>query len=203
MCGASSQQKAAYANETKVSDMLTSIAENFAGINTDMLAEIKDSLTPIQAAGPSQFGLTPTAEAAERTSAAENISAAGSQATNAVRSAMASRGGGTTYLPSGADASIVAGLAQDTAVKEALAQSDITQKGYDIGRQNWQFATKGLEEAPAAFENPVTSAGSAALGGAQAQMQGATDITNANNAWMQPVGAIIGGVGAAALSPKK
>lgn len=201
MCGASSEQKKAYANEEKVSNMLTTIAQNFATTNTDMLGEIKDSLTPIQEAGPSQFGLTPTAEAAERMSAAENISAAGSQAANAVRSSLASRGGGTTYLPSGSEASIIGSLAQDTAVKEALAQSAITQKGYDIGRQNWQFATEGLEKAPSAFETPVVQAGEAASGAASSQMKGATDITQANQAWMQPVGAIIGGV-AGGLIPK-
>lgn len=200
MCGASSQQKQAYANETKVSNMLTTIAQNFATTNTDMLSEIKGSLTPIQEAGPSQFGLAPAAEAAERTSAAENISAAGAQAANAVRASVASRGGGTTYLPSGSEASIIGSLAQDTAVKEALAQSAITQKGYDIGRQNWEFATEGLEKAPGAFETPVVQAGEAASGAAASQMKGATDITSANQAWMQPVGAIVGGVAKGALA---
>lgn len=201
MCGASKEQKDAYANEKKVSTMLTNIATNFAGIDTDMLTSIKDHLTPIQEAGPSQFGLTPTAEAAERTSAAENISAAGAQAANAVRSTLASRGGGTTYLPSGSEASIIGSLAQDTAVKGALAQADITQKGYDIGRQNWQFATEGLEKAPSAFETPVIQAGEAASGAAAGQSKAANDITAANQAWMQPVGAIIGGV-AGGLIPK-
>lgn len=201
MCGASSQQKQAYANEAKVSNMLTTIAQNFAGVNTDMLSEIKDSLTPIQEAGPSQFGLSPAAEAAERTSAAENLNASAAQTANAVRSAVASRGGGTTYLPSGSEASIIGSLAQDTAVKEALAQSAITQKGYDIGRQNFEFATEGLEKAPGAFETPVVQAGSAAAGAASDQMKGADAITQANQAWMQPVGAIIGGV-AGGLIPK-
>lgn len=201
MCGASHEQKQAYANEEKVSNMLTTIAQNFAGVNTDMLSEIKDSLTPIQEAGPSQFGLSPTAEAAERTSAAENLNVAAAQTANAVRSAVASRGGGTTYLPSGSEASIIGSLAQDTAVKEALAQSQITQKGYDIGRQNWEFATEGLEKAPSAFETPVIQAGEAASGAAANQMKGADEITQANQAWMQPVGAIIGGV-AQGLIPK-
>ncbi len=193
ICGASKEEKTAFANETKVSSLLTSTFQKFAGDNASILSELTHNLTPIESAGPSQFGFTPAEEAARRTGTAEQINAAGSQVSNAVRSALASKGGGST-LPSGSEASIIGALAQDTAVKEALAQSDITAKGYDIGRQNWEFATEGLMKAPGELENPVTNAGDAALGGAKAEMEGGQAITQANQAWMQPVGAIIGGV---------
>jgi len=199
MCKASSQQKQAYANEAKVSSMLSSIASNFAGIDTNMLNSISANLTPIQEAGPSQFGLSPTAEAAERTSAAETLNAAGAQTANAVRGSLAAEGGGPTgggpTLPSGSQEAIIGNLAQQNAVQQAEAQSNITQQGFNIGRQNWLAATQGLEAAPAAFENPVTGAGSAAESAASTQMQGANAITAANEAWMQPAGAIIGGIG--------
>lgn len=195
MCGASGQEKAAYGNEQKVSSLLTTQFQKFAGDNAAILGELTHNLTPIQTAGPSQFGLSAAEEAAERTMTAEQLSAAGSQVSNAVRSAVASKGGGTTYMPSGSLASIEGALAQDTAVKEALAQSKITQRGYDIGRDNWKFATEGLMKAPSELENPVTSAGDAALGGAKAQMEGGKSITEANQAWMKPVAGLIGGIG--------
>jgi hypothetical protein len=192
LCGASDQEKAAFANEQKISNLLTTNFQEFAGKDSAILDNMIKSLSPIQAAGPSQFGLTPVAEAAERTSAAENISAAGAQASNAVRSAMASRGGGMSYLPSGSEAEIVGTIAQDTAVKEALAQSNITAKGFDIGRQNWEFATEGLTKAPGALESPITQAGGEAVTGAGQEQKGAEAITAANQAWMAPVAGIIG-----------
>lgn len=194
MCKASKEEKSAYANEQKISNLMTSQFQKFAGDNSAILHELTHNLTPIQDAGPSQFGLSPAEEAAERTMTAEQLTAAGANATNAVRQALASKGGGTTYLPSGSEASILGSLAQDSAVKEALAQSQITQRGYDIGRQNWEFATEGLTKAPGALEAPVISAGEGATGAAKNQFEGAQAITAANQAWMQPVAGIIGGV---------
>ena len=194
MCKASSQQKQAYANEQKVSSMLTSQFADFAGKNDAILDDLTGHLSPIEDAGPSQFGLSPTEEAAERTMTAEQLNSAAGQTANAVRGAVASRGGGTSYLPSGAEASILGSLAQDTAVKEALAQSKITERGYDIGRDNWKFATGELARAPGELENPVTAAGGAAVGGAEMQQKGADAITAANQAWMKPVAGLVGGM---------
>lgn len=194
MCKASSQQKQAYANETKVSGMLTSQFADFAGENQAILSDLTGHMQPIEDAGPSQFGLSPAEEAAERTMTAEQLNSAAGQTANAVRGAVASRGGGTSYLPSGSEDAILGSLAQDTAVKEALAQSQITTRGYDIGRQNWEFATQELGKAPGELEAPVISAGSAAIGGAKAQQEGADAITAANQAWMKPVAGLAGGI---------
>lgn len=181
---------------------MTENFENFAGTNANILKELTGSLTPIVEAGPGQFGFTPSEAAAMRTDAAEQLNAAGANATNAVRSAVASQGGGTTFLPSGSSASILGALAQDTAVKEAEAQSGITQAGYAQGNKNWLAATQELAGAPGELENPITGAGDAAVSGANLEQSGANAITQANQAWMQPVGQIIGGV-ASAFVPKQ
>jgi hypothetical protein len=193
MCQASKLQNAANASVVSVEDMLKGVFANFAGTNQAMMKELVSNLSPIQAAGPSQFGLSPVAEAAERTSTAEQMSAAGGQVSNAVRAGVASEGGGTNFLPSGGEAAILGSLAQSNAVQEALAQSGITQQGYQMGRQNWQFATQGLESAPSAFEGPVIQAGNAALGGGEAQLNSANTITNANRAWESTAGKLVGG----------
>jgi len=194
VCKASKEQKASYANEQKVSSLLTSQFQDFAGKNDAILTDLTGHLSPIEDAGPSQFGLSPAEEAAERTMTAEQLNSAAGQTANAVRGAVASRGGGTSYLPSGAEASILGSLAQDTAVKEAIAQSQVTQRGYDIGRDNWKFATGELARAPGELENPVTAAGGEAVTGAGMQQKGADAITEANQAWMKPVAGLAGGV---------
>jgi len=194
MCKASSQQKQAYANEQKVSNLLTSQFQEFAGENQAILSDLTGHLQPIEDAGPSQFGMSPTEEAAERTMTAEQMQSAGAQAANSVRGAIASRGGGTAFLPNGAEDAILGQLATDNATKEALAQAKITQRGYDIGRENWQFATSGLTRAPGELENPVTSAGGEAVSGANMEQKGADAITEANQAWMKPVAGLAGGI---------
>lgn len=178
---------------------MTENFQQFAGENQNILGELTGSLTPIAEAGPSQFGLSPAAEAAERTSAAENLNSAGANASNAVRSAIASQGGGTTYLPSGSADSILGALAENTAVQEAEAQTGITEQGYNLGRQNWLAATQELAQAPGELENPVSGAGNAAVSGANLEQQGAQAITQADQAWMQPLGQIIGGVAGGAM----
>lgn len=188
MCGASSQEQSAYANEDKISKLMTESAQQMAGTNFEILKGIVDNLKPIQSAGPDQFGFSAGEEAALRTDTAEQLNAANSQVANAVRGSMANKG----TLPSGSENAIIGALAQEGAVKEAEAQSAITTKGYDIGRQNWEFATEGLTKAPGALEAPVTGAYEGAMGGAQAAMKGAQDITAADRAWEAPVGKLVG-----------
>jgi len=90
-------------------------------------------------------------------------------------------------------------LAQDTAVKQAEAQMGITEQGYEVGRENY-FKSVALAGAlPGELENPATSAGNAALGGAEAQEKSAEDITQANNAWVGPVAGMLGSLGKAAI----
>lgn len=191
-CGASSQEKGAFANEQKVSGLLTSAFQQVMGTNMNILDSLTGALKPIVSAGADQFGFTPAEEAARRTEATERLASAGGQATNAVRSAEASRGGGNVYLPSGSEASIEASLAQDTAQKEATAQLDITKQGYDVGRQKFFEATNLLAEAPGKLEGPITGMGSAAESAAASELKGGEAITAANRAWEGPVAGLIG-----------
>lgn len=197
MCGASGQQKAAQANEVKVGDLLRTDMQLVFGKNQNLLDTLTKALSPTVQAGPNAYGFSPGQDAAMRTQATEQISQAGANATNATRNAVAARGG--MNLPSGSEAAIESGLAQNQANQQAAAQLGITEKGYEAGRQNYFQSVSDLAGAPGELENPATSAGNAAMGAANTQMQGATDITNANNAWMAPVGAIFGSVAKGAV----
>lgn len=203
MCKASKEEKESFGNLQKISGEMTSMFQKFAGDNSAILKSITGALTPITTAGPSQFGLSPAEEAAERTMTAEQMSQAGAEAANAVRGALASKGGGSTLLPSGSEAAIIGTLAQDSAVKEALAQAGITQRGYDIGRENWKFATEDLGRAPGELESPVTQSGEAAVGAGKEQFAAGQAITQANQAWMAPVAGLVGaGITAATGIPR-
>jgi len=152
-------------------------------------------------AGANQYGFSQGEDAAMRTQATEQNAAAGRNASNATRSALASVGGGNTLLPNGSSAAINAGLAEDQAQKQAESQLAITQKGYDVGRQNFFGAEQALAAAPGELEAPISQAGSVASGAASNEMEGGTAITQANQAWVAPVAGMIGAIGGAAASP--
>lgn len=199
-CGATRGQKTAAAQEASVAGSLNTDFQKIFGDNSNILKSISGALTPVVDAGPSQYGFSNAEDAALRTQGtAENASAA-RNATNAVRSSMAARGGGNTYMPTGSEAAIEGQLAESQAEKQADTQLGITEKGYDVGRQNFFQSTQDLAQAPGALENPEISAGTAAEGAARTSMEGQTDIANANNAWMAPVGGLIGSLGSAALT---
>src|SRR5258706_1863401 len=196
-CGATGGQKTAQANEVKVSDLLRTDMQLVFGKNQNLLDTLTKALSPTVQAGSSQYGFSPTEDAARRTQATQQIAAAGQNATNSVRSAVAASGG--MNLPSGSETAIESSLAQNQANAQAQAQLGITEQGYQAGRQNYFQSVSDLAGAPSQLEPPAPSAGSAAMGAAGQQMQGATDIANANNAWIAPVASMIGAVAGGAL----
>jgi len=199
VCGASSQQKEAFGTIKTLENTLRGDFQTIFGENQGILNMLEGSLAPQVRGGPGAYGFSASEDAARRGQATEQIAQAGSQAANAVRSAVASRGGGNTFLPSGSQEAIDAALAQDTAVKQAEAQLGITEQGYETGRENY-FKSLALAGAlPGELENPATRAGYVALGGAEAQEKGAEAITQANQAWMAPVAGMLGAVGGAAI----
>ena len=199
LCGATGAQKQSQANEMKVSNLLTSDFQQIFGDNENILKSITGALEPVVNAGPNQYGFNAAEDSAMRTQATDTLAAAGRNATNSVRSAVAANGG--MNLPSGSEAAIEGGLAEDQANKQAEAQLAVTKAGYDTGRANFFGAEGALASAPGALENPATAAGGAAEGAATSAMQGATDIANAQNAWIAPVAGMIGDVGKAAMMP--
>lgn len=199
-CGASGAMKSAENAESQVSQSMNTDFGTVFKENQGVLSSLTSALEPIVSAGPNQKGFSPAEEAAMRTQAMDTTSAAGRQASNAVRQELASEGGGNSYLPSGSDAAINAGLAEDTAQKNAAEQLGITQADYGQGRQDFFNAEGALATAPGALENPATAAGEAAAGAASSALQGADTVNQANNAWEGELGGMIGQLGSAALT---
>jgi hypothetical protein len=194
MCGPSASQKAAANTEQTVSQEMAANAATIFGQNENILKAITGALEPIVAAGPDQYGFSTQEDAAMRSQATNTLAAEGNNATNAVRSSLASRGGGNTLLPSGSEAAIESSLAENQATQQSQAQLGITQQGYNTGRANFFGAESALAGAPGALESPETSAGTAAEGAANQALEGATQIQQEENAWVAPVEGMIGGV---------
>lgn len=199
MCGPSKQQSEAYNNQTKLNQDITGQMSTIFGDNKNILSSVTGALTPVVDKGVNQYGFNPAEDAALRTQATDANAAAGQQTTNAVRSTLAGEGGGTTYLPSGSEATIEGQLAQTEAQKEADTQLGITEKGYDQGRQNFFEADSALTGGAAQLESPEISAENAASGSQGQENNAAESITQANDAWVAPVAGLLGSVGGAAV----
>lgn len=200
MCHASSQEKNAYQNQVSTTAALNSHLDTIFKDNSNILGNLKTGLQPIIDAGESQFGFAKPEEAALRTNAADNIEQGNRATSDKVRSIMAAQGGGTSFLPNGGQAAVDQSLALNEAGAQADAQNQVTQAGFEKGRENFFNASAMLPSATASLEAPITNAGENAQSGAGAQSRAANSITQANNAWIAPVGGILGGVASKAVT---
>jgi hypothetical protein len=198
MCGASKEQKNAYAQTQDVQRTLFGDFNKIFSGNTNILTNVVNSLNTIMGGGVGQFGYTPQETAALRGEAMASTAAATRRAAGVAGEQLAGIGGGGQVLPSGSREAILGDIAEKGAQAGAAAQQDITAKGYETGRQNYFQSEKDIAAAPGQLENPATQMGSQALAGTEALGQQGEAITKANQAWMAPVGGIIGGVASVA-----
>jgi hypothetical protein len=192
--GASSEQKDLAKSQTDFYNTLKTQQSAAFGQQQALYSAIRNVYDPIVAAGPNQYGFAGAEDKALRTQATEGTAVDYRAAEKATSEAMAARGGGNTFLPSGAEADIHARVAGAAAGQESSEQLGITKEGYNIGRQNFLNAT-GTEMGIATGYNPLGYAGAATNAGSSA-FNMATEIQKANAAaspW-GTIGGIIGGI---------
>jgi hypothetical protein len=160
-----------------------------------ILGSLNNAMAPILAGGINQQGFSAPEQAAMRTQAATGAGQAYTQASQATNEALAAKGGGNEYLPSGAAAEVNAGLASNAANANANAQNQITQANYATGRQNFLSAA-GQEQQTASQYNPTGYASAAGQAGQQAFSTQNT-LNQQNNAWKGQLAGILAGVGGA------
>lgn len=164
---------------------------------SNILASLQQAFEPILQAGPGQYGFTTAEDTSLRTSAADTIARNFSGAQTALNDTLAARGGGNTFLPSGADAQLQAGLEGSEAAAQSTASNQITQAGFNQGNQNFLSAA-GILGGTAQQYNPLgyaganTNAGNSAFGSA-------TTLYNQGTAWQGALGGILGGAAGAFL----
>lgn len=185
MCGASPSQVAAQQNEANLSNSLMQDFSTVFGQNQNILGSITQAFQPIITAGPNQQGFSPAELTSMQSQATDATSQAAQNAQIAAAAKNATTGG--SNLPSGVQAQIQASLNNSAGQENAREQAGITQANYATGRQNFfnavggdVSASQGLEGAASNFANTSNSAN-------QSAMEGATQITQANQAWMAPV----------------
>src|SRR2546425_4099511 len=194
MCGPSSNQKQIGEQQISFMKDLRKTFQDVFGDDSKVFKELHDSLAPIVQRGINA-GVPAAVESAWRTSASERWSARGTQLAQTVSQNMAARGGGNiSGASSGALASVLAEIGQKTMEGELGEQREITEKGYEYGRQNYEFAMKGLMESPNVFGNLPGIAGQV-TNASEAAEHTQKDITEAK---MAPWSAVAGIVGQAA-----
>src|SRR5208282_1499707 len=164
---------------------------------SNILSSLQTAFNPILAAGPGQYGFSTGEDTALRSSAADSIARNFSGAQTALNENLASRGGGNTFLPSGASAQLQAGLEGSEATQQATASNTITQAGYAQGNSNFNTAAGVLGGAAQQY-NPLGYAGAGTSAGSSA-FNSATTLYNQGTAWESALGGIVGGAAGAFL----
>lgn len=189
MCGPSNQETMAQGKMSSLSSSLTSAFNQYFGAQSSVLSGLRNIFTPIAQAGPDQQGFGPQELAALETGGAEAVGRNYDKASVALNNQLASRGGGSEFLPKGADAALKATLATSAANELTNTQQRITEANYETGRQNWSRATAGLNELAQQY-NPTAFSGQAA-GAIGQEFQMADTIQQEKN---QKEAAIAGGI---------
>lgn len=178
--GATGGQKSSLAADQAFQRVLATDYQTTFGQNQALFNNLTTGLQQITNAGASQTGFSP-AELAAKNSQAINAAAAGNQK---IQTAIGENAAAKGTADPGVESGIVQAerAAAETGVDTALTnqEANITEQNYATGRQNFWNATKGLEEAPGAFENPSSTAANAGSNANSVANQEANAIQQAN-----------------------
>lgn len=186
MCNASKQQKDAAKAVKDFSSQLVGQATQIFGDASQVFNTLSKAYTGIVDAGPSQHGFSQaelnTMNAQAKTqAAAEYRGVAG-----AAKAGQAAFGGGNTVTQSGATTAANLGIAEAQAAKTSDTLSNITQKDYEAGRENFFAAGQGLSNATNTF-NPATTAAGEASKELDKNYEDQTQLGQAAGWWQKPV----------------
>ncbi len=197
-CGPSSALKTINSSIQSFATDVKSEASTVFDASSSVFNKIMGGITGILAGGPSQYGFSAEEQSAKT---AEAVNAGGAEARNlkgAAASAGAAIGGGNVATPSGLTSSAVMSAEQKAAADTAAAENQITQQGYETGRENFFQAENIAEKAPDVF-NASTEANKNVTGAQEAAMQSQQSIDSSSNWWKTDL-MKLGMAGASALT---
>lgn len=195
-CGSASNAQNTLSAETgNFYQELSGAYQQQFGQYSSILDTLHNAWTPVLNGGIGQEGWTPQEAAAMNTQTINTVGANYKNAANATAEALAARGGGNEYLPSGTADAVQAGVAEKAAQELSTEQNQNTIANYNTGRSNF-LAANGALSSVASEDNPLGFASTASGTGNQAFQQ-ATQINTENNSWMNDLtGALTGVAGA-------
>lgn len=198
MCGATSEQKNTYADQSNLFKTMTSQAQQIFGNTSKVFQDIVGAFTPILKAGPDQEGFSKAVKSGLQSQAITRTGTAYQHAKEAVGNAISAVGGGNVYLPSGADIGANVQIANEAAGKTADELTNIDLASKEAGRQNFMGAAGVLSNAPNMF-SASTNANNAAVGAGNATADTANQIAAANNSWVNAAFGALGGIAQTAV----
>ncbi len=182
-CGPTGAQQSALAADQAFQKAVTDQYKTTVGTNMAILSDLSAGLEKTFNAGPSQQGMSPAELAVENSQALNSAAAADKQ----VQQAIGEKAGVSGVVP-GVESGVVQAerASAATQIENNLSntQANITQKNYDIGRENYNNAAKGLMEAPAALESPINQAASEVTGANKETSDQANQNAAASNQWV-------------------
>ena len=191
MCGATGDQEQLTQEEMQAYQQGQQMTAEQYGNQQAIYAPMEKQFQSIFAAGPNQAGYSQPELQALDSQALEGTAENYADAAKATNESMASEGGGTNPLPSGAQAQLKAETANSAAQEESKEETGITESDYQQGYNEWQAAGEGLDTI-AAGDNPLGYE-QAETGAAGAANTEANDVAEEQNSL---VNAAIGAAGA-------
>jgi hypothetical protein len=197
-CGPNSGQKSALAADSNFRTTLQSSYGTDFSESQHIFNDLVSSAEAIYAKGPEQEGMSPQEKAAEN-SQAINAAAASNKNVQVLIGEKAAMTGATPGVESGVTEATRANAAVGIENNLANKQAGITEKSYEIGRENYNNAGKTLIQAPAATMDPTNQAAGEAIGAEKAASDQANENAAASSSWMGVVGGLAGSLGGAAI----
>lgn len=206
MCGPSSQEKAAQAQQAQTAALQQDYMKQYMAIFQQQFAkqdvvlkDINSQLQPILDKGINQQGFSKEEVSALNSQALNTTGANYANAARALGTAQAA--GSTSTIESGVQQQQRAALASSAAAQTGSEELGITEANYAQGRQNYLTALSGEQSLAAAY-NPQSygglnvSAGQSATAGNQAAFNEAHTINQESNQWEADImGGVMAGVG--------
>ncbi len=198
MCGATQAQTNLQDAQTAFYTQATQMAQQQYGEQQSIYLPMKAQFDSIFQKGPNQQGFSASELGNLNSQAVEGTATNYAGAAKAVNDQLASQGGGSDPLPSGAQAEMKQEVANTAAASESQQESTIKSADYTQGYNEWAAAANGLSGIatgtnPVGYMNAATNAGSAASTTAN------NIATQANSGWNAAIGAV-GAIGAGAAT---
>lgn len=197
MCGPSQQEKNLSQEQADMYQKMNDAYTTTFGQNQAITGALTKTFTPILAAGPGQEGFSQGEKDALQTGATESTATDYANANRTTSQALAARGGGNAFLPSGVTTQLNANNATGAAGELASEENKNKLADYSQGYQNWQTAANVLGST-ASLLNPNAAGSTALSAGSEAFGSANTIQQQQDSGWKLAAGALGSVAGAAA-----